>query len=250
MRKRTAVTQHFTVLSTFQEAGKLIKGSQWAILAPLLVFILLSSGLFLIFGYIFNQMSLTDASSHSTWVIAYSLASLFLFLVTCLFLCALAGIIKVAIRRARIPTNVPVKVGFQGFSRFIPLFFTAVFIALFLIVPILLIAIPIFIYLSYALIISVFFCLSVPLAADKTSSPFCALIHSAQITSPHFLKILCIFMILIGIYLLACIPLGLGFYFHSQIISLLGGLILLLTLLWLIPLKYLLLGVIYHKLVG
>lgn len=249
MQKRTSTARHFTVLGTLQEAWKLIPGSQWPIFAPLLTFIALSGGLFIFFGYIFNHMGITDASPHSTWVIAYTLASVFLFLVTSLFLYALAGILNVTIRRVRTHHIVSARVGFEAFSRFFPVLFTTFFIALFLILPIFLMAIHIVIYSSYVLVIGVLFCLSLPLVVDKTSSPFAALTHSAKITSRHFLKILCMFIVLILIYVIALIPLGLGLYFHNNIISILGGLILFLAMLWLIPLKYLMLGVVYHKLV-
>jgi len=249
MWKRIAAPKPFTVLGTLGEAQKLIKGSKWALLAPLLAFIAASGALTYIFSLIFDAMNITDASPHRTWAIAYSLASFFLFLVACLFVCALCGVFKVAIRRARTHHIVPIHVGFHAFSRFVPAAITVLFISFLLILPVIFIVLHLFIFVFYAFVIGVFFCLSLPLVVDKTNFPLLAMTQSAKATSRYFLKISGIFVILIALFFIAYLPLGLGLYFHSKVISIIGGGILFLAMLWLIPLKYLTVSVIYKKLI-
>lgn len=249
MWKRKATTQPFTVLGTLSEAQRLTKGSMWAILAPLFAFIVVSGALTCVFGLIFDAMNITDISPRSTWAIAYSLASLFLFLVACVFVCAVSGVLKVAIRRVRTHHIVPANVGFHAFSRFVPVAITAFFISFLLIVPVIFIALHIFIFVLYVFIIGVFFSLSLPLAVDKTNFPLAAMIYSAKTTSRYFLKISSIFLILLGIFFIAYLPLDIGLVFHSKIISIIGGGILFLAMLWFLPFKYLVLSVMYHKLI-
>lgn len=249
MQKRTPATQAFTVVSTFREAGKLIGGSKWPILAPVLIFLILSSALFIFFGFIFNHMHLTDTSSHSLWALAYTVASLFLLLVFSLWLCAMSGVFKVAIQRARTHHIVQAKVGFQGLSRFTPVMITAIVMIIFFMLPLFFIAVPLMIYILYFLVIGVFFSLSLPLAVDKTNSPLVALVQSAKITSRHFFSILGIFIVLSLMFLILCIPLGLGLFSHSHMVTIVGGIILFFAMIGFIPLKYLTIGVIYHKLI-
>lgn len=250
MPKRKPAAKSFGIIETLREALTLTPGSLWPMLAPLLSMMVISTALFFMFGFIFNKMNLTVASSHGMWVTAYTLASLFLFLVASLFLCAISGVFMIAITRVRTHTIVHAKTGFQGYTRFIPVILTTALLVVLFLLPLFIIALPIIVYAFYVLIMSVLFCLSLPLAVDKTNSPIIAIVRSAKISTHHFLKVAAIFIILSAMFTLACLPLGVGLFFHSMVISILGGIILFLTMLWFIPFKYLVISVIYHSLIS
>ncbi|HEV2613948.1 MAG TPA: hypothetical protein VGV92_04490 [Gammaproteobacteria bacterium] len=250
MSKRKPVAKPFGIIETLREALTLTPGSIGPMLAPIFTMIVISTVLFFIFGFIFNKMNLTESSAHGMWVTAYTLASFFLLLVASLFLIAISGVFMIAIARVRTHQIVQIKTGFQGYTRFIPVILTTALLVILFLLPLFFIALPVIVYALYVLIIGVLFCLSLPLAVDKTNSPLIAIIHSARISSRHFLKIAGIFIILSALFIVACIPLGVGLFFHSMFISILGGIILFLTMLWFTPFKYLVISVIYHSLIS
>lgn len=101
----------------------------------------------------------------------------------------------------------------------------------------------------YSLFIYTFFILTIPLIADKKLRPLPALKESCRYISQHWIRTLIIIMITYLIILLCTIPLLIGLLLAHRYIVLLGGIIIIVLFIWVVPFLFMIQGMIYHRLV-
>ncbi|HEV2613947.1 MAG TPA: hypothetical protein VGV92_04485 [Gammaproteobacteria bacterium] len=243
------------IFAVIVEAWQLTKGAKWAInavqLTVLGVYILamaIGTGvLFLLFPDVITQVATKGYDGiSSSFVITLFIIFIAVFYVT---YGLLAGVIKVSIERAR-GNPISAAMGFNYFSRALPLIVTQIILWLFLIPGIFLdlFHIP-FLMTLYSFIISSFFYLSLPLVVDRISSPFAAISHSYETIRPHWLKIVGIAALIYMIYFNLSIPLRIGLHTHNYNLVMFGMALILIAMIWIGPFIFLLQGVVYHKLI-
>lgn len=100
----------------------------------------------------------------------------------------------------------------------------------------------------YSLFIYTFFILTIPLIADKKYRPLHAMKESCKRISSHWIKILIIIVLTYLIMLLCTIPLLVGVLLGHFYIVILGGVLLAILLIWVLPFLFMIQGMIYYKL--
>jgi hypothetical protein len=101
----------------------------------------------------------------------------------------------------------------------------------------------------FSIFVNSFLFLSVAFAVDKTNSPFKALFVSFKTLRPHWSKMVGILIMQYVICFSTWIFLVLGAYYHSFILMGLGAIVVFVMQIWLLPFLFLMLGVVYHKLI-
>lgn len=99
-----------------------------------------------------------------------------------------------------------------------------------------------------SLLVYVFFVLSVPLVVDKNLSPLKAMKASLNIVKHCWFRVLVVLVILYLFLMIALIPSMVGSMIHPYARAL-GIVIFVAALIWLVPLIFLVVGKLYHRLV-
>ncbi len=243
---------NMTIRSIFSKAWSLVHGSKAAIWNIAILIMLVSITL----EWIVNRI-LGFNSQHTHYFTRYIMLPILTNLLIAPFY---AGSVMVAIQRAR-GELVNVKSGYQFFHRYIPIAITMVIVGFIsnLIVMIINIpalastlgrSLPFFDIISvlFSVLIYTFFILSIPMVIDKQYTPGQALSASVILVKPHWFRVFVIFILTYLCLSIATILLFLGPTLKSSIIMIIGAVIFIAAMIWLLPFLFLLIGVIYHRL--
>ena len=242
-----------TVTSVFSKAWSLVHGSKGAIWSVAILIILIAGTL----EWLFNRIiGINLQNAH------YFIRYLMLPIITNIAIASFyAGSIMVAIKRTR-NESVDRKTGFQYFHQFVPIAITLVIVGLIgnlftMIVNIPAIAHALGSFLPYldlisvlfSLIVYTLFLLSVPMITDKQYTTGQALAASPMLVGPHWFRIFLIFILAYLCIFIVTIPTFIGLIFNSSIMTMIGGVIAIVAMIWLMPFLFLLVAEIYHRLV-
>lgn len=100
----------------------------------------------------------------------------------------------------------------------------------------------------YSLLIYTFFILTIPLIADKKYRPLQAMMESIKRVSHHWIKVLIIIILTYLIIVLCTIPLLIGVMLAHFYLVILGGVVLAILLIWVLPFLFMIQSMIYYKL--